>query len=74
MTRRYGWDLADAHLYPWRVGGKVPRNVYAVIADHPLGAGVDQADVPIGSFDTDMLAARAVEDHNRSLEGGDADG
>lgn len=31
-------------------------------------------DVPIGQFDTDLLAARAVEDHNRSLEGGAVDG
>lgn len=70
MSRRYGYQLPDPELWPWRAGRRVPRNVYCCTdPDRP-----SDEDVPIGSFDTDLLAARAVEDHNRSLEGGDVDG
>lgn len=68
MSRLYGWQAPDPELWPWRVGRRVPRNVYAGNPHSP-----SDEDVPIGSFDTDLLAARAVEDHNRSLEGGDVE-
>jgi hypothetical protein len=59
--------ISPPAAYDWAVDGEAPRNVYAGDPDNPM-----DDDVPIGSFDTDLLAARAVEDHNRSLEGGDA--
>jgi hypothetical protein len=48
-------DTLACLLVPWRVGGKVARNVYAVLKD---------GDQLIGQFDSGMLAREAVYRHN----------
>lgn len=65
--RRYGYDLPDPELWAWRLGRKIPRNIYCGDPDDPR-----DDDAYLGCMDTELLAARAVEDHNRALEGGDA--
>lgn len=47
---------------PWRVGRKVGRTVYAQVGEEP---GDD--DLLIGLFDTEELAAAAVQAHNSTL-------
>jgi hypothetical protein len=44
----------------WRVGRKVPRNVYAMVH----GVSATDGDVLIGQFDTGALAREAVFCHN----------
>lgn len=48
-------DSLACLLAPWRVGGKVGRNVYACLKD---------GDQLIGQFDTAQLAREAVYRHN----------
>lgn len=50
---------AGLELLPWRVGRKVPRNIYAV-----RGAEPSDNDVDIGRMDTAALAEAAVIAHN----------
>lgn len=45
----------EALVSPWRVGGKVARNIYAVM---PAG------DLLIGQMDTGQLARECVYRHN----------
>ncbi len=47
---------------PWRVGRRVPRNVYAQV-----GADPSDDDLLIGQFDTGQLAREAVYRHNDAL-------
>jgi len=47
---------------PWRVGRRVPRNIYA-----QLGPDPDDGDVAIGQLDSSILAADAVASHNEAL-------
>lgn len=47
----------------WRVGRKVPRNVYAELA-----ADASDIDLMIGHFDSAVLAAEAVASHNLRLK------
>lgn len=53
----------DEPHVPWRTGRTVGRTVYAC-----AGTGDPLHDVLIGVLDTPELAARAVADHNASLE------
>ena len=55
--------VAGAKLYPWRIGRKVGRAVYA-----QLGAEPSDHDVPIGMFDTADLASAAVDAHSRMID------
>lgn len=48
--------------YPWRVGRKVGRNIYA-----QLGPDPDDGDVIIGQMDSATLAAEAVQAHNEAI-------
>lgn len=52
----------DPAKLPWRAGRKVGRTVYAQI-----GAEASDDDILIGLFDTEELAAEAVQAHNRAL-------
>lgn len=52
----------DPAKLPWRVGRKVGRTVYAQI-----GAEASDDDILIGLFDTEELAAKAVQAHNQAL-------
>lgn len=64
MTEADGHDARDAIdtlgclLVLWRVGGKVSRNIYAVLKD---------GDQLIGHFDSGQLAREAVERHNQAV-------
>lgn len=48
--------------YPWRVGRKVAKNIYAQLGEEP-----SDDDVDIGRMDTAKLAEAAVEAHNLAL-------
>jgi hypothetical protein len=50
---------------PWRVGRKVPRNLYACLSPVP-----SDLDVDIGRMDSPELAAEVVEAHNERLARG----
>lgn len=49
----------DLHLYPWRVGQKVGRTIYAQFGPKP-----SDEDRLIGVMDTPKLARAAVDAHN----------
>lgn len=49
-------------LVPWRVGRKVPRNIYA-----QLGAEPSDNDLDIGRMDTAALAEAVVAAHNLAV-------
>lgn len=57
-----GGDVAWAVGWPWRVGRKVGRTIYAVTGSDP-----SDADVLIGMMDSRKLAAEAVGAHNDRL-------
>lgn len=59
-------NIAEPWLAEWRVGRKVGRTIYAMVGPEP-----SDDDELIGVMDNRTVAARCVEDHNRSLEGGD---
>lgn len=50
-------------LAEWRVGRRVPRNVYAQFSGDPDNS------ILIGSFDTAQLARDAVHHHNQAVRG-----
>jgi hypothetical protein len=54
--------MAPHQNFPWRVGRKVGRTVYAV-----TGPTASDTDVLIGVMDTRTLAAEAVACHNARL-------
>jgi hypothetical protein len=47
--------------HPWRTGRKVGRTVYAQLGPEP-----SDDDPLIGLMDTPEMAARVVQDHNRT--------
>lgn len=55
--------MADLAAWPWRVGRKVGRTIYAT----PPG---DEDGVLIGMMDTPDLAREAVDAHNERLSRG----
>lgn len=60
-----GWTLEDsANNYPWRVGRKLGRTIYAQVGDDP-----DDDDVLLGMMDTAEIAAHVVHDHNVACMG-----
>lgn len=63
MITRNESTLSAARHMKWRVGRKVPRNIYAM----PYGEPGDE-DIDIGRLDSDELAKEAVDSHNLALE------
>lgn len=47
---------------PWRVGRKVPRNLYAMVS--PVAS---DDDIDIGRMDTELLARHVVAAHNMTV-------
>lgn len=62
--------IAEPWLLPWRTGRRNGRAIYLDVGEPDPNDG----SLFIGALDTVELAERAVEDHNRSLEGGDVCG
>lgn len=61
-----GWTLEDsANNYPWRVGRKLGRTVYAQVGDEP-----DDEDPFLGLMETEDIAAQVVDAMNRIREHG----
>lgn len=56
---RDGENALACLLAPWRVGGRVARNVYACLV-----GDLADGDVLIGQFDSGVLAREAVMRHN----------
>jgi hypothetical protein len=52
----------DLIVARWRTGRKVGRTIYAQARDEP-----SDEDLLIGVMDSPRLAARLVQDHNRSI-------
>jgi hypothetical protein len=52
----------DPCQLPWRVGRKVPRNLYAMV-----GEAASDDDLDIGRMDTPELAQAAAMGHNAAL-------
>lgn len=65
-----GWNLEDsANNYPWRVGRKLGRTIYAQEGDAP-----SDEDPLLGIMDTADLAAMVVDavNYTKTIEGRDA--
>ena len=57
-----GWTLDDsANNYPWRVGRKLGRTIYAQVGPEP-----SDDDELLGLMETESIAASVVEAHNRT--------
>jgi hypothetical protein len=54
--------LLSPEKRPWRVGQKVGRTIYALVAEEP-----SDHDLLVGVMDTRSLAAEAVRAHNALL-------